>query len=145
GAVLAGGYAAAVAEHPRSAPPRFVTDPAQVRPCRQRWHGRGLPYVDAPLGIELGRDVDRDARQDVLVLFPEAPDSQPVPGDDEPVAPVDVEALLVQPAARPGRLACLLAGKVSRVRKDEAFHVHRVAADGDALGRQGLDKPLVAE
>ena len=59
----------------------------------------GLRDVDAEGGIKLGGEVEGDTRQlGVLVVG-----AQPVPAAplDEPVGPVDVEALLVVPPVRP--------------------------------------------
>src|SRR5271165_6496459 len=51
---------------------------------------------------------------------------------------VDVETLLVQPAARPCRLVRQLLAEMPRMRQDESLHLHGEAADGDVL----LGQPL---
>src|SRR5690348_8073472 len=135
----------AVAENRGGGPAGRGTDPLEMGTGGQRRGRGGFSYIDAPVRVELGRDIDGDPGQDVLVFPAETSNAEPVPGQDEPVPPVHVEPFLLQPAARAGGLLRLFIAKVPRMRKDESSYAHSVPARWDLLDGELLDPPPVPQ
>src|SRR5947209_2248716 len=94
-----------VAVHPARLTPGDVRLVAQLLPDVRRRSCRGLADIELPGMIQVVRDVHSDARQLVMLLFAEQ--TQPAARDEQPLVPVDVEALVGVPATGSCRLPVL--------------------------------------
>ncbi|SBT52466.1 hypothetical protein GA0070611_5649 [Micromonospora auratinigra] len=131
-------------QHVRSLRAGLSCDAFKMRAQPDRRDHRGLSYVNAPFGVRFGRNVDGDTRQVVLLLPSHSSVPQPVARQDQAVAAVDIEALLIKPAAWPPSPAVLPRGKPVGAGKNEGFHPNGNSAERQLLGGKALDRGVVA-